>query len=169
MILRARIVLTMDGPPIENGAVAIKGPLFTDVGTFDEIRARNSDDILDLGEQILLPGLINAHCHLDYTILRDSIPPQPSFADWIRQINAAKAALSEKDYLRSIADGFTEARRFGTTTIVNLEAFPQLLGQLPRAPLRTWWCAELIDVKKKVASNEIVQTARSSFERREEL
>lgn len=164
MIIRSRIVVTMNGPPIENGAVLIEGPLIKDVGTFREIRARNSGDILDLGEQILLPGLINAHCHLDYTILRGHIPPQPSFAEWIQQINAAKAALSDQDYLGSIAEGFSEARRFGTTTIVNLEAFPQLLGRIPSPPIRTWWCAELIDVRKKVAPAEIVKAMRSVFE-----
>lgn len=70
MILRARYVVTMDGPPIENGAVAIHGNRIIDVGTFDEIRARASDEVVDLGERALLPGLINAHCHLDYTGLR---------------------------------------------------------------------------------------------------
>ena len=52
--------------------------------------------LVDLGEQALLPGLINAHCHLDYTCLRGKIPPQKSFTDWIRAINAEKVgALAE--------------------------------------------------------------------------
>ncbi|HXM73863.1 MAG TPA: hypothetical protein VN904_01205, partial [Chthoniobacterales bacterium] len=71
MIVRARIVVTMDGPPIEDGAVAISGDRIVDVGTFDGVKARNSDEVVDLGEHALLPGLINAHCHLDYTCLRD--------------------------------------------------------------------------------------------------
>ena len=53
----------MHGRPIENGAVVIRGKVIADVGTYDEIKARNSDAVHDLGEQILLPGLINAHCH----------------------------------------------------------------------------------------------------------
>ena len=73
MIVRARTVVTMGGPPIENGAVAISGNRIVDVGSFDDIKTRNAGNILDLGEQVLLPGLINAHCHLDYTCLRGKI------------------------------------------------------------------------------------------------
>jgi aminodeoxyfutalosine deaminase len=99
MILRARIVVTMDGPPIENGAVAISENQIVDVGKFDNTKKGNSDEVVDLGEQSLLPGLINAHCHLDYTCLRGKIPPRKSFADWIRAINAEKAKLSPENYL----------------------------------------------------------------------
>src|SRR5438067_3932002 len=115
MIIRARSVVTMDGPPIDNGAVAISGYRITDVADFNQVRAHNSGDVVDLGEQALLPGLINAHCHLDYTCLRGKIPRPKSFADWIRAINAEKEKLSPKDYLTSIIEGFAEAKRFGTT------------------------------------------------------
>src|SRR5439155_1679686 len=108
MIIRARTVVTMDGAPIENGAVAVSKNQIADVGKFDEIRARNAGEIVDLGEQALLPGLINAHCHLDYTCLRGKIPPQKSFADWIHAINAEKAKLLPKDYLISINEGFAD-------------------------------------------------------------
>src|SRR5439155_17469810 len=146
MIVRARLIVTMNGPPIKNGAVAIEGNRIddsppgsspsraarprraapvgsvVDVGLFNEVKARNSGEVIDVGEQALLPGLINAHCHLDYTCLRGEISPQESFADWIRAINAKKAKLSSKDYLTSIDEGFAEAKRFGTTTIANLTA-----------------------------------------------
>src|SRR5205807_3182206 len=138
MIIRARVVITMDGPPIENGAVAVSGDRIADVGKFPEISARHAgEEIVDLGEQALLPGLINAHCHLDYTCLRGKIPPQKSFADWIRLINAEKATLSPEGYVASINQGFAEAKRFGTTTIANLTAFPELIPKIS-APIRTW-------------------------------
>src|SRR5437588_3906877 len=108
MTVRARIVVTMDGPPIGNGAVAISGDRVVDVGNFDDVKAGNSGEVVDLGEKTLLPGLINAHCHLDYTCLRGKIPPQKSFTDWIRAINAAKAKLSPEDYIASINEGFAE-------------------------------------------------------------
>src|SRR6202047_1611805 len=109
MIVRARLIVPMNGPPIESGAVAIEGNRVVDVGLFDEVKARNSGEVVDLGEQALLPGLINAHCHLDYTCLRGKIPPPKSFADWIRAINAEKAKLSQRDFLASITHGFAEA------------------------------------------------------------
>ncbi len=165
MIIRARIVVTMDGPPIENGAVAVSRSRIVDVGEFSEISARHSgQEIIDLGEQALLPGLINAHCHLDYTCLRGKIPRPESFTDWIRAINAEKAKLTQKDYLTSINDGFAEAKRFGTTTITNLTAFPELISEI-RAPVRTWWFAELIDVRSPDQANEVVDLAVESLGR----
>jgi cytosine/adenosine deaminase-related metal-dependent hydrolase len=156
MILRARTVVTMDGPPIENGAVAISENQIIDVGTFPKVSARHpGKKIVDLGEKALLPGLINAHCHLDYTCLRGKIPPRKSFADWIHAINGEKAELSHEDYVASINEGFAEAKRFGTTTIANLTAFPELISQI-QAPVRTWWFAELIDVRSPQRANEIV-------------
>ena len=164
MIIRARAVVTMDGPPIENGAVVVEGSRIVDVGSFNEVRAHNSGEVFDLGEQALLPGLINAHCHLDYTCLRGKIPPQDSFADWIRAINAEKAKLSAQDYLASIAEGFSEARRFGTTTIANLTAFPELVSQIS-SPIRTWWFAELIDVRDPNHASELVDLATGALKR----
>jgi aminodeoxyfutalosine deaminase len=159
MIIRARTVVTMDGPPIGNGAVVVSGNRIVDVGKFDELNTRNAGQVVDLGEQALLPGLINAHCHLDYTCLRGKIPPQKTFADWIRAINAEKAKLSPKDYLSSINEGFAEAKRFGTTTIANLTAFPDLVSQI-QAPIRTWWFAEMIDVRTPERASELVDLVR---------
>src|SRR5437773_11447932 len=159
MIIRARTVATMDGPPIEDGAVAISGNRIIDVGEFPGVSARHSgQETVDLGEQALLPGLINAHCHLDYTCLRGKIAPKKSFADWIRAINAEKAKLTADDYLASITDGFAEAKRFGTTTVANLTAFPELVSQI-KAPIRAWWFAELIDVRDPSRANELVDLA----------
>jgi cytosine/adenosine deaminase-related metal-dependent hydrolase len=164
MIVRARVVATMDGAPIENGAVAISADRIVDVGKFPEVSARYSGQaIIDLGEQILLPGLINAHCHLDYTCLRGRIPRQKSFTDWIRAINAEKSKLSPQNYIASIKEGFAEAKQFGTTTIANLTAFPELIRQLPGPAIRTWWFAELIDVRSPTRTNELVDSAIESL------
>jgi cytosine/adenosine deaminase-related metal-dependent hydrolase len=162
MIIRARTVVTMDGAPVHNGAVAISGNQIVDVGRFDSIKKDNSGEVLDLGEQALLPGLINAHCHLDYTCLRGKILRRKCFADWIRAINAEKANLSCGDYLASINEGFLEAKRVGTTTIANLTAFPELISQI-QAPIRTWWFAELIDVRSPERANELVDLAIESL------
>ncbi len=165
MIVRARVVVTMDGPPIENGAVVISGNRIVDVGTFPEISARHSgQELVDLGEQALLPGLINAHCHVDYTCLRGKISPQKSFTDWIRAINAEKAKLAPDDYLASIAKGFAEAKRFGTTTVANLTAFPELIPPV-NPPIRTWWFSELIDVRDPSRTDELLDLAIHAMKR----
>ena len=159
MIIRATAVATMDGPPIEDGGVVISGDRIVDVGKFSDIERRHSHQkIVDLGQQALLPGLINAHCHLDYTCLRWKIPRPKSFTEWIRSINAEKAKLSPHDYVRSIKEGFAEARRFGTTAVANVTAFPELASKID-PQIRTWWLGELIDVRDPDRATEIVNLA----------
>jgi cytosine/adenosine deaminase-related metal-dependent hydrolase len=163
MIIRSRVVATMAGEPIGDGAVVVEANKIARVGRFDHLQRDHSGEVVDLGDQILLPGLINAHCHLDYTTLRGKIGPQGTFADWIVAINAAKAALSDSDYVDSITHGLAEASGYGTTTLLNLEAFPELLPQLPRPALRVWWCAEMIDIRTPVNAQKVFEALRNSF------
>ena len=162
MIVRARTVVPVESDPIENGAVAIAGNRIAAVGGFNEVRKHHGGDLLDLGEQVLLPGLINGHCHLDYTMLRGRIPARQSFADWIRAINVEKAQLTEQDYVAAIKAGFAEAARFGTTTIANLTAFPKLAGAIEE-PVRCWWFGELIDIRNPDEAETIADDAMRSL------
>ena len=165
MIVRARTVVTMDAAPIPDGAVRVAGNRIVEVGKFSAFASYN-DEIIDLGECVLLPGLINAHCHLDYTCLRGKIPRPKSFTTWISVINAEKGKLTAEDYVTSINAGFTEAQRFGTTTIANLTAFPELIAKIS-PPIRTWWFAELIDVRQPERASEIIESATDSLKRLE--
>src|SRR5437868_1198979 len=98
---------------MENGAVRVAGDRIIELGPAETITA-TSERIIDLGDYVLLPGLLNAHCHFDYTCMRGQIPAPSSFTEWIRAINAEKASLTAPDYLRSIAEGLEEAKAFGT-------------------------------------------------------
>jgi cytosine/adenosine deaminase-related metal-dependent hydrolase len=164
LIYRARYVVTMDGPPIENGAIATSGQRILNVGKAEAVKAAHAGEVIDLGERVLMPGLVNAHCHLDYTCLRGRIPPpNHSFTDWIRAINAEKATLTAQDYIDSIRTGFAEAKRFGTVALGNLTAFPELISKL-RPSLWTTWFAELIDVRSSDSSEEHVYRAARALE-----
>lgn len=152
----------MDGRPLDDGGVAIAGEKIVAAGRISDVRA-GGGRVTDLGEMVLLPGLINSHCHLDYTALRGMIAPQRSFADWILQINGLRRDLSDEDYLASIAAGFEEAKRWGTTTVANIESMPALLSRMGPPPLRTWWFAELIDVRPRLTAEEMIAASLHFF------
>jgi len=166
MILRARTVVTMEGPPIEDGAVAVRGNRILAVGSYKDVSRLFTGKLIDLGEQVLLPGLINAHCHLDYTVMRKAILYQQSFTRWVNRINALKRCLSQEDYLKSIDHGFTELKKWGTTTVLNIEAFPELMAKMPAPPIRTWWFYEMIDLRHRIATEELVAGAFVFFQER---
>jgi aminodeoxyfutalosine deaminase len=162
-ILRARVVVPVSSPPIHDGAVVVEGNRIAAVGAHAEIAQKFSGEATDLGERTLLPGLINAHCHLDYTMMRHAIGRQKNFAEWIARINAMKRSLGDDDYLRAIADGFEELKKWGTTTALNIEAFPELLPRMPAPPIRAWWFYEMIDVRHRIDTDELLAGALTFF------
>lgn len=154
----------MEGPPIENGAVVVRDGRIQAVGSHDHIsRLFPTKEAVDLGEQVLLPGLINAHCHLDYSMMRYAIAPQKTFAEWIVMINAMKREFTDEDYLQAIARGFVELKKWGTTTVLNIETFPELIPKMPAPPIRTWWFYELIDIRHRFTTDELVAGAFAFF------
>src|SRR5439155_19570798 len=90
MILRARIVLPVTQPPIDDGAVEISGNRIRFVGRWPDQTVPAGESVVDLGETILLPGLVNAHSHLDYSDMAGEIPPSRPFTDSIKTITTAK-------------------------------------------------------------------------------
>ena len=154
----------MDGAPIESGAVAIEGNQIVAVGRAADF----TGPCTDLGDVALLPGLINAHCHLDYTMMRGAILRPSSFTAWVQRINALKRSLDDDDYLASIAQGFAELRQWGTTGVCNIEAFPELMARLGPPPIRTWSFYEMIDIRHRSTTDEMVAGALAFFTERED-
>src|SRR4030095_4175399 len=99
MLLRARIVLPVSRPLVENGAVAVSAGRVTWVGRWKDRPAEAGVEVQDLGERVLLPGLVNAHCHLDYTGMAGSLLPPKRFTDWIPSIVALKSLLTAEEFV----------------------------------------------------------------------
>jgi cytosine/adenosine deaminase-related metal-dependent hydrolase len=158
MILRARLVLPMAGPPIENGAIVISGERIRSTGAWTDTQAHATGEVVDMGEVVLLPGLINAHCHLDYTGMAGKISPPRSFADWIKTIVALKAEWSYTEFAESWLRGAEMLLRSGTTTVADVEAVPELLPDMWQAtPLRVISFRELINLKNPRTAEQLVR------------
>src|SRR5688500_11535411 len=97
-VIRARCVWPISSGPIENGAIELEGPRIRRVGRWSELRQEMSLQVTDLGEVVLMPGLINAHCHLDYTAMAGKIPPSSNFPDWVKNILQFKAHWSYTEF-----------------------------------------------------------------------
>lgn len=160
MILRARAVLPLSSPPIEDGAVKVHGKQIVWVGRWADLPSGDQTDVTDLGETVLLPGLINAHCHLDYTSMAGKLPPPRRFSDWIQSLVALKATLAEEDFKASWQMGAEMLLRTGTTTVLDVEALPGLIPEMwEQTPLRVISFRELIGLRDTPEMAESIQAA----------
>jgi cytosine/adenosine deaminase-related metal-dependent hydrolase len=110
----ARWIVPVTAPPIAGGTVAVDGERIAYVGSRDGAPAGED---ADLGNVLLLPGLVNAHCHLELTAMRGFLE-ELDFGDWILRLATAKrAVLTSLEMLRDSARlGIAEGLRAGVTT-----------------------------------------------------
>lgn len=150
MLLRARLALPISRPPIEDAAIVLTGERIAWVGRHADLPPGPHGDEHDLGDTALLPGLINAHCHLDYTGMAGLLPPPKRFTDWLKAIVALKNSWTLDDFAASWRRGAAMLLRTGTTTVADIEAFPELLPRLwPATPLRVISFRELIALRAR--------------------
>ncbi|MGZ5544881.1 MAG: amidohydrolase family protein, partial [Limisphaerales bacterium] len=169
-LLRARIVWPVSLPPIENGAICIRDGLIEDVGSWADLARRWAGwHVDDLGEVALMPGLINAHCHLDYTGMAGMIPPPSSsanFPDWIKSILSLKAHWSYTEYAASWLKGAKQLLDSGCTTVFDIEAVPELLPEAwGSTPLRVVSFLEMTGVRSGHLPERILQETTQQRER----
>jgi cytosine/adenosine deaminase-related metal-dependent hydrolase len=119
-IYAARWVVPVSAPPIENGAVAVEGSRIAGVGSREEVVARFPEfRVENLGEAIILPGLINTHTHLELTAMRGYLEKEETdFFAWLRKLTFARLQVLTPDDLQVSATwGACEAVRAGITCV----------------------------------------------------
>src|SRR6267142_1288698 len=120
IIYSARWVLPIASPLIENGAVAVDNSMISGVGTRNEIISRFPDSrIEDFDQAVILPGLVNAHTHLELTVMRGFLEKEEGdFFAWLKKLTVARLErMNVADLHVSAAWGACEAARAGITCV----------------------------------------------------
>ncbi len=119
-ILTAAWVATMDSPPIRDGAVAFAKGKILAVGPAVEIRRAHPGAVAnDLGASVLLPGLVNAHVHLELSDLNQGGKPD-SFVGWIMDLmgQTARAGTGLPGLVQdAVRAGVSQCVKFGVTAV----------------------------------------------------
>lgn len=110
---RARYVVPVTAPAIANGVVGVEGDRIVYVG---DASAAPAGTEIDLGEVLLLPGLVNVHTHLELTAMRGFLEDL-DFRSWILRLTTAKREVFSREMLLDAARcGIVEGLRHGVTT-----------------------------------------------------
>lgn len=104
---RAAWVLPIAGPPIPGGVVTIARDRIVAVGPFE------GGAVEDLGRVALLPGLVNAHTHLELSWMRGLVPPRDSMPAWAASLMALRRTVS-REPAEPVEAAIREARASGT-------------------------------------------------------
>jgi cytosine/adenosine deaminase-related metal-dependent hydrolase len=110
---------------------------------------------IDLGESIILPGLVNAHTHLDLTGLRGQTPPGADFPGWLAQVIRHRRATPAEQVAADIRAGLQESVRYGTTLLGDIAGQGWSWQQLTEAPIRSVVFYELLGLPENRAQQAL--------------
>jgi 5-methylthioadenosine/S-adenosylhomocysteine deaminase len=155
-VLSADWVLPVDGEPIEDGAVAIEDGRITAVGRREDLGEGER-----FADAAILPGLVNAHTHLEYAVYA-GFGDGLAFGPWLRVHIERKSRIGWDEFVAIARLGAAECLRSGVTTIADASFSGAALAAAAELGLAGYVGLEVFgaDVEEALASLE---------ERREEL
>ena len=139
-LFTAAVVAPMNRPPFGGGGVLVGRGRILAVGDAAEIRREHpAAELVDLGDVLLAPGLVNAHTHLELSTIQRPPPGQP-FVDWILGLIGAWRDLGPAIHgaaAEGARRGAEESIRFGVTCVGDITRFPSASRPiLSQSPLR---------------------------------
>jgi 8-oxoguanine deaminase len=117
LLKNCRLLLTMDEQrrEIPNGAVYIQDHVIQAVGTMDDMPAQTADQVLDMSNHIVMPGLVNTHHHM-YQSLTRVIAQDNELFDWLVTLYPIWANLRAEHIYISTQIAMAELILSGCTT-----------------------------------------------------
>jgi aminodeoxyfutalosine deaminase len=137
--ISARWVFPATSPPLAGGTVTIRGDRITSV---DRAGVRTPD--LRFDDAAIIPGLVNAHTHLDLSGLRGLVPPTADFVGWLRGVIGRRRERSPEQTAADIRAGLDESMRYGTTLVGDIAAGGASWDALASAPVWSICFRELL-------------------------
>lgn len=115
-------ILPINSPPLANACLAVENDRILAVVSKEEFESLpekiRKERSRDLGESVIMPGLLNLHTHLDYSALKHFDNYSPFFA-WIRGLIANSWQWTKEEWLHSALQGAEEVLLSGTSFIVD--------------------------------------------------
>jgi len=131
---RAAWACPIDQPPIRDAVIEVERGFIRSIAPFDSAPGASARSLAqgrpgsqlpapgsrDLGNVVVLPGLINAHTHLELSWLRGRVPPANRFTDWVKTlvgIRRGTEQLITPEVMGPVRDAIRELRASGTVAV----------------------------------------------------
>ncbi len=120
---RARWLVPVTSPIIEQGAVIMKNGRIVEAGKGDLLTKHFSGQIIDHGECVIFPAFVNVHTHLELSWTRGLLPEGKGFVTWLHNIVSLISGTAHDDAgkverkNRAVLDAVHELRDTGTRAV----------------------------------------------------
>lgn len=142
-ILTTSWVVPVDSPPLPSGRVAVESGHVAWVGGKDDPGCPEGKS-RDLGPGVLLPGLVNAHCHLELSHLVGELPTGSGFVPWVESVVALRGRLPERQVRERTAEGIRFLEERATAAVGDVSNSLAHLDLLAASTLRAVVFLELL-------------------------
>ncbi len=150
-------LVTMNGDDYEEGEIVI------DAGRVVEVRPEVSESFdgltLDWSDCLILPGFVNAHCHLSLSGLAGKVPRQERFVDWIASVVTENKALAWQDRVDALHREAQTLIESGVTALGDYFSHPELLVEYQSLPFRQILFLETLGFQHDVVSQKAQSVA----------
>lgn len=146
-------VLPIASPPLRDGWVTVRDGRIIDVGSGPVAAASSAAsgtgsagvEVIDLGRVAMMPGLVNAHTHLELSFLWGKVPPADALVDWVGQLMAQRAALAPvADDSSAIDNAILDMEEAGTAAVGDIANTFASVAPIARSRLHAVVFRELI-------------------------
>ena len=160
-------IVPISGPPIRDGWVVLDGGRVRASGAPTPGAAiRNVEREVDLGHVAIMPGLVNAHTHLELSHLEGRVPAGGAFVEWIRTLLAERRRYpdpSAPEIVQSAERAIAEACRCGTAVVGDISNTLVTVALLARSSLAALVFYELFGFNTATPV-ELVERARERID-----
>jgi cytosine/adenosine deaminase-related metal-dependent hydrolase len=117
-LLHADAVLPGDGDALRDGAVVVdeRGTI-VDVGPADDLVPRHAGLAREPMRGVLMPGLVNAHTHIELSGLRGKVAGSAGFVPWVERFIGIRAGERPEEDEAAVEAGVVELERAGTVAV----------------------------------------------------
>jgi cytosine/adenosine deaminase-related metal-dependent hydrolase len=160
-LVSARWVVPVETPPLREGAVALDDEdAVAAVGPRADLRRRFADAPEERAEGALLPGLVNAHTHLELAALAGRVPGGHGLVDWVAAGAQAAAGVGPEDRRRAATAAAADAARLGTAAVGDVGNSLDAVPGIAAARLCGTFFHELLGSREARSGDALADAAR---------
>jgi cytosine/adenosine deaminase-related metal-dependent hydrolase len=152
------------GPPLRDGAVAVANGIIRAVGSRQDVLDANPGAEVTEWDGVLIPGLVNAHTHLQYTSFGSvGAQPHPSYVAWSERFVSEYEGRQTEDWGATARSGVELALTTGTTCFADVVTDIGALDALADAGVPGVSYLELIGVDDQAWEERVREIVTSTL------